>query len=85
MNETASSEAVTRIALITGLAMVGIVATGAASVLATTNAGIGLTAVGAATPVPGDGMVGMYVFMKGAQMNMPTGPGGAAAKFGTMA
>lgn len=85
MNRSTTSDSVVGIGIVTGLALVALVALSTSSVVAATNAGIGLTAAGAATPLPGDGMVGLYVFSKGAQMNMPTGPGGAAVKFGTMA
>lgn len=85
MAEHITEPSATSIAALTVMAAVALLVVGVGSAVAASNAGIGLTAAGAATPVPGDSMIGLTVFNAGATMNMPTGPGGAAVKFGTMA
>ncbi|WP_135304138.1 hypothetical protein [Haloarcula amylovorans] len=83
MGESTESSSPASVALLTTIAAVAMLALTVGSTAAATHAGIVLTGAGAATPIPGDAMVGVTVFSAGAKM-MPNGPGGIAAKAGVM-
>lgn len=72
-------ESVRSIALMTVLAGVALLSLSAGSAAAASQAGMGITAAGILTPIPGDAVVGTTIFVKSASAACQ-GPGGCAVK-----